>query len=90
VGTIRAFGMENRFMRTSLERIDDMNRPYYLIWAANRWLAWLTDFFGAVVSFSAAMFILFASDSVDAGLAGFSLSFALNFIDIIMVSMNIL
>ncbi|KAI8052828.1 P-loop containing nucleoside triphosphate hydrolase protein [Syncephalis plumigaleata] len=69
VGTIRAFGMESRFMRTNLERIDDMNRPYYLIWGVNRWLAWRTDFFGAVVSFSAAMFIVFASDSIDAGLA---------------------
>ncbi|RKP25263.1 P-loop containing nucleoside triphosphate hydrolase protein [Syncephalis pseudoplumigaleata] len=84
VSTIRAFGVESRFMRISMERTDDMNRPYYLIWAVNRWLSWRTDFFGAVVSFSAAVFILFASNSVDAGLAGFSLSFALNFVDIMM------
>ncbi|KAI9594951.1 P-loop containing nucleoside triphosphate hydrolase protein [Syncephalis fuscata] len=84
VGTIRAFGAESRFMRLSIERVDAMNRPYYHIWAANRWLSWRTDTFGAFVSFFAAFFILYAPKSMDAGLAGFSLSFALSFVDIMM------
>ncbi|KAI9596883.1 P-loop containing nucleoside triphosphate hydrolase protein [Syncephalis fuscata] len=47
-------------------------------------VSWRTDTFGAFVSFFAAFFILYAPKSMDAGLAGFSLSFAVSFVDIMM------
>ncbi|RKP08430.1 P-loop containing nucleoside triphosphate hydrolase protein [Thamnocephalis sphaerospora] len=84
VATIRAFGGEARFISESIERTDDANRPFYLRWTANRWLNWRTDAIGALVSFSAALFIMANRDRMDAGLAGLSLSFALQFVNLSM------
>jgi ABC-type multidrug transport system fused ATPase/permease subunit len=82
--TIRAFGAEQRFLDENTNRIDDVTRPFYLLWATNRWLGWRTDTAGAFVSFFTGFFILLNLESMDAALAGFALSFALNFVDIVI------
>ncbi|CDK28703.1 unnamed protein product [Kuraishia capsulata CBS 1993] len=79
ITTIRAYGDERRFMRQNLAAIDENNRPFYYLWVANRWLAFRSDLIGAVISFFASAFVLLASDSIDAGLAGLSLSYAIAF-----------
>ncbi|KAJ1931520.1 Transporter of the ATP-binding cassette (ABC), partial [Linderina macrospora] len=84
VSTIRAYGQEKRFMRSNCTKIDDNIRPFIYMWGANRWLSIRVDLAGALVSFLAGLFALLATGRMDAGLAGLSLSYALNFTEHIL------
>ncbi|KAJ1974317.1 Transporter of the ATP-binding cassette (ABC), partial [Dimargaris xerosporica] len=79
ITTIRAYGVQSRYIATALRKVDDYNRPFYLLWAINRWLQFRTDMLGACVTLSAALLILWQLDRLDAGSAGFSLGYALAF-----------
>ncbi|KAJ2115005.1 hypothetical protein IW146_002642 [Coemansia sp. RSA 922] len=79
VSTIRAFGAKHYYIKEALNRINAHNQPFYMVWATNRWLSMRIDFAGAIVSFACALFILASLDWLDAGLAGFVLSYALTF-----------
>ncbi|KAJ2109796.1 Transporter of the ATP-binding cassette (ABC) [Coemansia sp. RSA 922] len=84
VSTIRAYGQENRFKQTNYAKIDDNIRPFIYMWGANRWLSIRVDLAGALVSFMAGLLALTTTGRIDAGLAGLSLSYALNFTEHIL------
>ncbi|KAJ1831821.1 Transporter of the ATP-binding cassette (ABC) [Coemansia sp. RSA 2711] len=84
VSTIRAYGQEARFKRVNYGKIDDNIRPFIYMWGANRWLSIRVDLAGAFVSFMAGLLALTATGRMDAGLAGMSLSYALNFTEHIL------
>lgn len=77
--TIRAYGDERRFLRDNLDKINAHNRPFVYLWATNRWLAFRVDFAGALVSFSAGVFVLLSVGKIDAGAAGLAMSYAVTF-----------
>ena len=79
VVTIRAYGEERRFIRDNQTKIDTHNRPFIYLWAANRWLALRVDFVGALVAFFAGVFVILSINTVDAGSAGLSLTYAIMF-----------
>ncbi|CAN3363621.1 ATP-dependent bile acid permease [Diutina catenulata] len=79
VATIRAYGVESRFMRENLVAIDANNRPFFYLWVANRWLSFRVDVVGSLVMLTAGVFVLLSIGSIDAGLAGLSLSYAIAF-----------
>lgn len=79
VTTIRAYGDERRFIRDNQTRVDTHNRPFIYLWAANRWLALRIDVTGALVSFFAGVFIIASVGKIDAGAAGLSLTYAVQF-----------
>lgn len=81
ITTIRAYGDELRFVRENLAKIDTNNRPFYYLWACNRWLSIRIDLGGALVSFFAAVFVILNVNTLDAGLAGISLTYAITFTD---------
>lgn len=81
VSTIRAYGTERRFLQENLNKIDENNRPFFYMWISNRWLSFRNDMIGALVIFFAGAFILSTIDTIDAGLAGISLSYAIAFND---------
>ncbi|RPB26876.1 hypothetical protein L211DRAFT_804498 [Terfezia boudieri ATCC MYA-4762] len=81
VATIRAYGDERRFVRENLHKIDCHNRPYFYLWACNRWLGFRVDLAGALVSFFAGVFVVVSAGTIDAGLAGLSLTYAITFTD---------
>ncbi|KAI8595921.1 P-loop containing nucleoside triphosphate hydrolase protein [Dissophora ornata] len=83
VSTIRAFGVEARFMEEVLAKLDGNNAPYYFLWMCNRWLSIRVDFMGAMVNFIAGVLILINLDDLDAGWAGISLGSAINFMGLI-------
>ncbi|KAJ2883778.1 Transporter of the ATP-binding cassette (ABC), partial [Coemansia aciculifera] len=84
VSTIRAYGQESRFRQTNYAKIDDNIRPFIYMWGANRWLSIRVDLAGALVSFMAGLLALTTTGRMDAGLAGLSLSYALNFTEHIL------
>ncbi|KAJ2850080.1 hypothetical protein IWW36_002185 [Coemansia brasiliensis] len=79
VTSIRAFGTAQWYVHEAVARIASHNRPFYGVWSSNRWLSIRVDFSSALVSFACAMFILRNMHTMDAGLAGFALSYALTF-----------
>ena len=79
ITTIRAYGDERRFIEDNARRINNHNRPFIFLWAANRWLALRVDWAGALVSFFAAVFVIINVGHIDAGAAGLSLTYALGF-----------
>lgn len=79
--TIRAYGVERRFIRENLDKVNTSNRPFIYLWALNRWLAFRADFIGNSVSFFAGVFIILSIGKIDAGSAGISLSYAMSFTD---------
>ena len=83
--TIRAWGYGRKFTDMVRMRADDYTRPYYLISAANRWLSFRVEFYASVVALFAGLFIIWNIDSIDAGLAGFAMTYALTLTLIILV-----
>lgn len=79
--TIRAYGVERRFIRENLDKVNTSNRPFIYLWSLNRWLAFRADFIGNSVSFFAGVFIILNIGKIDAGSAGISLSYAMSFTD---------
>ncbi|CAB4491465.1 P-loop containing nucleoside triphosphate hydrolase protein [Rhizophagus irregularis] len=82
--TIRAYGATRRFMQEMITRIDDNNRPAFYYMLIRRWLSVRYDFAGVFVTFIVGVLILWNLDYIDAGLAGLSLSFAMQFTHQIM------
>lgn len=79
VSTIRAYGVETRFMKQNLAAIDNNNRPFFYMWVANRWLSLRIDAVGSLVMLFAGIFVILSIGKIDAGLAGLSLSYAISF-----------
>ncbi|KAK9718409.1 Transporter of the ATP-binding cassette (ABC) [Basidiobolus ranarum] len=79
VSTIRAFGVEKKFLRENYSKIDTHLRPFIYLWAANRWLSVRIDIVGGFVAFFTGLFLL--QGKVDPNLAGLSLNYALSFTD---------
>lgn len=79
ITTIRAYGDQRRFIRDNLSKINASNRPFFYLWACNRWLAFRADFLGHAVTFFAGVFIILSIGKIDSGAAGISLSYAMTF-----------
>ncbi|POR38233.1 ATP-dependent bile acid permease [Tolypocladium paradoxum] len=82
--TIRAYGDERRFIRDNLAKVNTQSRPFLYLWACNRWLAFRADALGNMVAFFAGVFIILSLGKLDAGAAGISLSYAMNFTENIL------
>ncbi|CAG8557324.1 8544_t:CDS:10, partial [Ambispora gerdemannii] len=80
VSTIRAFGAEKRLIKKMLNLVDGNNRPFIFNWSCNRWLHIRVDIAGGLVSLATGVIIIYSlSNGMDPGLAGFTLTYALNF-----------
>ncbi|KAG9243283.1 putative ABC bile acid transporter [Calycina marina] len=78
VGTIRAFGKSDVYIERMYKKIDDYNTTFWHLWVFNRWMGWrmstIGGFFATVVAI-----IIILLPNIDAPLAGFALSFALDY-----------
>ncbi|RIA90254.1 P-loop containing nucleoside triphosphate hydrolase protein [Glomus cerebriforme] len=80
VSTIRAFGAENKLMKNMFSLVDGNNRPFIFNWACNRWLNTRVDIVAGLMSLATGAIIIYRlSKGMDPGLAGFALTYALNF-----------
>ncbi|KAK9479736.1 hypothetical protein V1514DRAFT_327274 [Lipomyces japonicus] len=79
VPTIRAYGYEQKFISQSMHKVDTNSRPYWIMWALNRWMCFRTDISGGLVSFFAGVFVMVSANRIDSGLAGLILTYAISF-----------
>ncbi|CAG8465261.1 13492_t:CDS:10 [Gigaspora rosea] len=87
IATIRAFNAEHRFIKAFTNRLNTSNRTTYLLHMSNRWMSVRLGCIGAIASYFAGIFILwnYRRSNMSGGLAGFCLSYALGFVQIVFV-----
>ncbi|EEP77883.1 hypothetical protein UREG_02732 [Uncinocarpus reesii 1704] len=76
--TIRAFGKAQTYVERMLWKIDHHAQAHWNLWLFNRWLSFRMNMVGAVFSTLTAALIV-SLKGIDASLAGFALSFALQY-----------
>eukprot|EP01121_Diplochlamys_sp_Union-15-3_P018939 TRINITY_DN7011_c0_g1_i1.p1 TRINITY_DN7011_c0_g1~~TRINITY_DN7011_c0_g1_i1.p1 ORF type:complete len:625 (+),score=107.71 TRINITY_DN7011_c0_g1_i1:214-1875(+) len=77
VSTIRAYSKEGAFSIRNETQVDQNNRAYYMWLVSNRWLGLRLEFVGACVVFGSAFFAVLDKGSINPGLAGLSITYAL-------------
>eukprot|EP00914_Ancora_sagittata_P000414 GHVO01001132.1.p1 GENE.GHVO01001132.1~~GHVO01001132.1.p1 ORF type:complete len:558 (+),score=36.54 GHVO01001132.1:161-1834(+) len=77
VSSIRAYGQSNRFVQQSDYLLDKNQMAYYPYFVSNRWLSFWLETVGNLIVLFAAIFATIEKDHITAGLAGLSVSYAL-------------
>ena len=67
-----------QFMLTQIHRVDRNITFYFYLWSSNRWLSVRFQLLSAVLTGLTAMILLLFSNNIDASIAGFALTFALD------------
>ncbi|KAG8290821.1 Canalicular multispecific organic anion transporter 1, variant 2 [Homalodisca vitripennis] len=75
--SIRAYGVENHFIKTAEDRVDANQVCYYPSLVSNRWLGIRLETIGNIIIFFAALFAVLERDTLDPGIVGLSISYAL-------------
>ena len=70
VATIRAYGVQEKFIKQMEDHIDESFVHSYAITVSNRWLALRLEIIGNLITIFAAFFAIFARSTLSAGLAG--------------------
>uniref|UniRef100_A0A3B3TUD5 Canalicular multispecific organic anion transporter 1-like n=1 Tax=Poecilia latipinna TaxID=48699 RepID=A0A3B3TUD5_9TELE len=78
LSVIRAYNHQERFLKHNEVTIDENLKSVYPWIVSNRWLAIRLEFLGNLVVFFAALFAVISRDSLESGLVGLSISYALN------------
>ncbi|XP_061766165.1 canalicular multispecific organic anion transporter 1 [Nerophis ophidion] len=78
LSVIRAYGHQERFLQHNENTIDENLKSVYPWIVSNRWLAIRLEFLGNLVVFFAALLAVISRDTLDSGLVGLSISYALN------------
>ncbi|KAE9397830.1 P-loop containing nucleoside triphosphate hydrolase protein [Gymnopus androsaceus JB14] len=76
--SVRAYGVQHRFIEESLTRINYYSRPSRVFWNLNRWIDVRLDLFGNIFSASLAAYLVYISHG-QASDTGFSLNMAVMF-----------
>lgn len=75
--TIRAYGVEQRFVQASEAKVDYNLGFVYAAFASNRWLGFRLELLGAFIVMAAALFAVLGRGVITGGLVGLSISYAL-------------
>ncbi|TRY91587.1 hypothetical protein DNTS_021753, partial [Danionella cerebrum] len=78
LSVIRAYGHQERFLHLNEHTIDQNLKSVYPWIVSNRWLAMRLESLGNLVVFFAALFAVISRDSLNSGIVGLSISYALN------------
>ena len=77
VCTIRAYGAEERFSKVNVRKINENHKPFFFVWAANRWLCSRTDLMSTIFVFFSGLFAVFSN--ISPGWAAMIITYALQF-----------
>jgi ATP-binding cassette subfamily C (CFTR/MRP) protein 1 len=74
LATIRAFGWENDFENMNRNRLNNSQKPYYLLFCIQRWLALVLDLMIAAIAFLVVALALSLRKFTSPGLLGISMN----------------
>ena len=76
--TIRAYNLSQSFIKENERRIDTNQICYYPSFVSSRWLSVRLESIGNLITLFAALFAVMSKGTIDPGLVGLTLSYALN------------
>ncbi|DBA00659.1 TPA: LOW QUALITY PROTEIN: hypothetical protein N0F65_003588, partial [Lagenidium giganteum] len=77
VATIRASGMQERFVQRNRERIDTNTAFYFTYWAAGRWLAVRLDWLSVAIITLVSLYLVLTKGQLSSMVAGISMTYSL-------------
>lgn len=80
IASIRAYGLETRFINTLHSAIDGMNGAYFITFANQRWLSCRLDIIGILLLFTTSILVVTSRFSVNPSIAGVVLSYVLQIV----------
>ena len=86
--SIRAYGLQERFITAVREAIDGMNSAYYLTFSNQRWLAVRLDAIGNLLVFTTGILVVTSRFDVSPSIAGLVLSYILSIVQMIQFTVR--
>ncbi|KAK7432766.1 ATP-binding cassette transporter yor1 [Neonectria magnoliae] len=86
--SIRAYGLQDRFIRELRVAIDDMNSAYYITFANQRWLSIRIDVIGVLLVFTVAILVVTSRFSINPSIGGLVLSYILSIVGMMQFSVR--
>ena len=86
--SIRAYGLQSRFVRTVTVALDEMNSAYYLTFSNQRWLAVRLDAIGNLLVFTTGILVVTSRFNVNPSIAGLVLSYILSIVQMIQFTVR--
>ena len=86
--SIRAYGLQEYFVRGIRESIDGMNSAYYLTFANQRWLSVRLDCIGNLLVFTTGILVVTSRFNVSPSIAGLVLAYILSIVQMIQFSVR--
>lgn len=77
--TVRAFQWSDAFVEQNLVLLDNSQKPYYLLWCIQRWLALILDLMVTVLAVILMVLIVKLRESVSSGYVGLALLNVISF-----------
>jgi ABC-type multidrug transport system fused ATPase/permease subunit len=88
VATIRAYGLQEQFMKNIRGAIDDMNCAYFLTFANQRWLSVRLDVIGNLLVFTVGILVVTSRFTINPSIGGLVLSYILSIVQIIQFTVR--
>ena len=86
--SIRAYGLQDHFVRGMLETIDQMNSAYYLTFSNQRWLSVRLDAIGNILVFITGVLVVTSRFNVSPSIGGLVLSYILSIVQMIQFTVR--
>ncbi|KAJ2985731.1 hypothetical protein NUW58_g5375 [Xylaria curta] len=88
VASIRAYGLQGRFVADLRNAIDDMNSAYYLTFSNQRWLSIRLDLIGNLLVFTTGILVVTSRFSVPPSIGGLVLSYILSIVQMLQFTVR--
>ncbi|GAW25583.1 putative ABC transporter family protein [Rosellinia necatrix] len=88
VASIRAYGLQGRFVEDLRNTIDDMNSAYYLTFSNQRWLSVRLDLIGNLLVFTTGILVVTSRFSVPPSIGGLVLSYILSIVQMLQFAVR--
>ncbi|KAI9852566.1 MAG: hypothetical protein M1824_001855 [Vezdaea acicularis] len=86
--SIRAYGLQTRFVKTLYESIDNMDSAYYLTFSNQRWLSLRLDVIGNSLVFTTGILVVTSRFNVSPSIGGLVLSYILSIVQLIQFTVR--
>ncbi|KAI1180948.1 P-loop containing nucleoside triphosphate hydrolase protein [Nemania sp. FL0916] len=88
IASIRAYGLQKRFVNDLRNAIDEMNTAYYLTFSNQRWLSVRLDFIGNLLVFTTGILVVTSRFSVPPSIGGLVLSYILSIVQMLQFTIR--
>ncbi|KAG5920986.1 hypothetical protein E4U42_006011 [Claviceps africana] len=88
ISSIRAYGLQSRFVNQLRESIDAMDSAYFLTFSNQRWLSLRVDMVGIALVFVVAILVVTSRFDVNPSIGGLVLSYILSIVQILQFSIR--